>query len=87
MAYDLDIPESFRKTLRGKPPKSQEAILDAVNLLAEDYRHPSLRAAKLTGAKGLFYARASRSDRVTYEVQGGTIVLRANCSHQDILGK
>ena len=54
----------------------------AIRNLAADIRHPALRAKKIKGAGDIWEARASRSLRVTFQIEGDTILLR-NIGHHD----
>lgn len=72
----------FVKTYRKKPPEMQLAIKKAVTQLRSDPRHKSLRAKKMEGhSEGVWEARVTEGDRLTYHWEGGTIVLRRHCNH------
>ncbi len=50
--------------------------------LMTNMRYPALRVKKMKGAAGIWEARVSRSLRMTFQVEGGTIILR-NIGHHD----
>lgn len=52
-----------------------------IRLLKENPRHPSLRAKKMEGTRGIFEARVSRSHRMTFHLEEDTIVLRRIGTH------
>ena len=74
---------SFDESYRKLDPISQKKIRKAIRLMAEDLRHPSLQARKLTGREYIWYCRADRDLRITFQFdKTGDIVLR-NCGHHD----
>jgi hypothetical protein len=64
-----------------KPPALRAAILECVRQLGLNPRHPSLQTHKVKGTPGVFEAYVDKANRVTFEWDGGTIVLRNNCNH------
>jgi hypothetical protein len=78
------IPPSFKRGLERKPPALQAAILECVERLGENTRHPSLRTHRVQGIRGVFEAYVDMATRVTFHYDGPTIVMRKHCSH-DIL--
>lgn len=84
----LDIPTRFKRQLRKKTPQLQDAILECVEKLGENSRHPSLQTHELQSRKGVFEAYVDKANRITfhYERRAGQrfIVLRKHCNH-DIL--
>lgn len=81
------IPTTLKEKLRLKPLESQGALLKCFNQLAENPRYPGLRTSKIQGTQGVFEARASRSDRVSWEWDQGVIVILNHCKHDDVLGR
>jgi hypothetical protein len=39
----------------------------------------------LHGTKGVWEAYVNSGDRVTYHREGGTLVMRMNCNHNEVL--
>ena len=81
------------KILRGDPFKRDFQSLaedvrrraeKAIRLLAENPRHPSLRAKKIKGLEDVWEASVSMSYRITYQIQGDTLILRRIGTH-DVL--
>lgn len=54
----------------------------AISNLARDIRYPALRAKKIKGTEDIWEARASRSLRITFQIEGDTLILR-NIGHHD----
>jgi mRNA interferase RelE/StbE len=79
----VEITRSFKKRLERKTPEMQDAVLACVRQLRIDWRHPGLRAKKLSGTD-YFEARVSRGGRLTFIWDGPKIVLLNHC-HHDIL--
>jgi hypothetical protein len=69
-----------------KPAALQGAILECVQRLGENPRHPSLKTHRVRGVPGVFEAYVDRANRVTFEWDGPAIRLRNNCNH-DILSR
>ncbi len=84
----LEIPPRFKKQLGKKTPELQDAIIECVERLGENARHPSLRTHELGSCKGVFEAYVDKANRITfhYERRQGQryIILRKHCNH-DIL--
>jgi hypothetical protein len=78
------ISRSFKRELERKPHPLQAAILECVQRLGENTRHPSLQTHRVQGTRGVFEAYVDRANRVTFHYDGPTIVLRKHCNH-DIL--
>jgi mRNA-degrading endonuclease RelE of RelBE toxin-antitoxin system len=57
----------------------------AIRNLAVDIRYPALRAKKIKGAEDIWEARASRSLRMTFQIEGDTITLRNIGRHDEAL--
>lgn len=66
-------------------PEQQNRVDKALRLLAEDWRRPSLQVKRISGAQGIWEARASLSLRITFEMDGDTIVLRNVGAHDKTL--
>lgn len=78
--------KTFQKDFRKLPQVMQRRAEDALRLLAQDPRHPSLHTKKMEGTEGIWEARVSRSYRFTFHREGDIIVLRRIGTH-DILQK
>jgi hypothetical protein len=81
---DLEIPPSFKRTVKKKDLPLQLAIARCLQLLADNPRHPGLQAHRIQGCAGVWEAYVDRANRVTFHYDGPKIVLRKNCNH-DIL--
>ncbi|MHB1537562.1 MAG: hypothetical protein ACYCUM_04615 [Solirubrobacteraceae bacterium] len=80
----LRIPRNLKKKLEKKPPEMQAAIVACLRQLQEDWRHPSLQSSKLGGTDGIYHAKVSRGNRITFFWEGDRIVIENHC-HHDIL--
>lgn len=83
----LDFTDTFLQTFADKKFSAAErrAFLQALRLLDEDERHPSLRVHQLRGDReGSWSVSASRSLRMTFERQTGGRKRLLTCSrHYD----
>ena len=59
----------------------------AITNLVVNLRYPALRVKKIKGTGNIWEARVSRSLRMTFQLEGGTIVLRNIGQHDEILGR
>lgn len=61
----------------------------ALELLLQDWRHPSLRAKKMKGKKqDEFEARITKGYRFTYQIQSDVfLLLRVVGTHKEITGR
>jgi mRNA interferase RelE/StbE len=63
--------------------KEEKALArKAITNLAMNIRYPALRAKKIEGAENIWEARASHSLRITFQIEGNTIILR-NIGHHN----
>ena len=79
--------ERFDRAYRQLSAENRAQARKAVSQLAADVRHPGLRAKRIRGTKGIWEARVSRSCRLTFQVEGGIILLRNIGEHDDVLGR
>ena len=82
MSYKYRVPASFKKRASKKPREMQKMIADCIMKLAADPKDPKLKVHKMSGLKGVWEAYVDNDgNRVTFEWDGSTIVLRNNCNH------
>ena len=72
---------SFLDSYDKLPVEQRLRVQRAVDRLGNDWRHPSLQVKRVRGLAGVWEARASLSLRITFEMDGDTIVLRNVGSH------
>jgi len=77
-----ELSRRFVRAYDRLPSVVQKRVDRALRLLNEDWRHPGLRARRLSGHRGIFYARVDRNHRITYERRGDLLILR-NVGHHD----
>jgi mRNA-degrading endonuclease RelE of RelBE toxin-antitoxin system len=83
----LLLTERFRRAYRALSVQDRKRVQKALHLMAADLRHPSLVVKRIQGTTKIWEARASRSLRITFEVDGQTLVLRNVGHHQRALRK
>ena len=76
------IPDEFDRVLARKPTRVQIQFFKALQRMDTDLGHTSLKVGKLQGPGDRWYARASRSDRITFLRDGNRIILLMNCGHE-----
>jgi len=72
----------FKKAWMQLSEEEKALARKAITNLANDIRYPALRARKIKGTEYIWEARASRSLRLTFQIEGDTILLR-NIGHHD----
>lgn len=58
--------------------------MECVDRLSENRAHPSLQTHLIDRRRRIWEAYVDDANRVTYQIEGGTIRLRTHCTH-DIL--
>jgi len=76
----------FQKDYKRLPRHIQKETDNALRLLADNPRHPSLRIKKMQGTKGIWEESVTMSYRFTFHMESDTLVLRRIGTH-DILRK
>jgi len=72
----------FKKAWRQLSEEEKALARKAITNLAKDIRYPALRARKIKGTEYIWEARASRSLRLTFQIEDDTILLR-NIGHHN----
>lgn len=81
----IDRTDAFLHDYEDLPKDIQERVEKAIALLADNIRHPSLKARKIRGAEEIWEARATINYRITFRIlPGGILQLRRVGTH-DIL--
>jgi mRNA-degrading endonuclease RelE of RelBE toxin-antitoxin system len=80
----LERTERFRKLFKRLPVTLRKKVIRQLRVLAGDIRQPSLNAKKMRGRQGIWEARIDYRHRVTFQIVGDRIVLRAVGPH-DVL--
>lgn len=81
----LLLTERFRRAYESLEAVDQDRVKKALKFMAEDLKYPSLRVKKIQGTKGIWEARASRSLRITFQMEEGSILLRNVGQHDEAL--
>lgn len=75
----------FKKAWNQLNEQEKTVARKAIKNLAMDIRYPALRAKKVKGTEYIWEARASRSLRMTFQIEGDTILLRNIGRHDEAL--
>ena len=75
----------FKKAWKQLNEDEKALAQKAIRNLATDIRYPALRVKKMQGVEHIWEARVSRSLRMTFEIEGDTIVLRNIGRHDETL--
>ena len=75
----------FRKAWKELSEEEKDLARKALRNLTTDLRYPALRVKKMQGVEHIWEARASRSLRMTFEIEGDTIILRNIGRHDETL--
>ncbi len=73
--------DGFKENYKELQPDEQALVDKALQFLAVNPRHPSLRLKKRKGSKGVWEARASLNLRFTFTWEGDLITLRVVGHH------
>lgn len=75
----------FKKAWKELSEEEEDLARKALRNLATDLWYPGLRVKKIQGVEPIWEARVSRSLRLTFELDEGTIVLRNTGPHDKTL--
>ena len=75
----------FKKAWKLLSERDKKSARKAIENLATNVNYPSLRVKKIKGTDKLWEARASRSLRITFEIDTKTIVMRNIGQHDQTL--
>ena len=75
----------FKKVWRELNEEERDLARKALRNLVTDLRYPALRVKKMQGVEHIWEARVSRSLRMTFEIEGDTIILRNIGRHDETL--
>ena len=75
----------FKKAWKQLNEEEKALAQKAIKNLAIDIRYPALRVKKIKGTGGIWEAGVSRSLRLTFQIDGGTIILRNIGYHDETL--
>jgi mRNA interferase RelE/StbE len=77
----------FKKAWGQLTGAEKESARKAISNLSSNIRYPSLRARKIKGAENIWEARVRYSLRMTFQIEGSTIILRNIGRHNATLGR
>jgi len=77
--------ESFKDFYARLPSHIQRKANKQLRLLAQNPRHPSLQVKRIRGTASIWEARVDRQYRLSFEMVGDTIYLRAVGNHDEVL--
>ena len=75
----------FKNAWKELNEEEKDLALKALRNLATDLRYPALRVKKMQGVEHIWEARVSRSLRLTFQIDGDTIILRNIGRHDETL--
>ena len=75
----------FKKAWRELSEQEKDLAYKALGNPATDLRYPDLKTKKVQGVEHIWEARVSRSLRMTFQIEGNTIVLRNIGRHDETL--
>ena len=75
----------FKKAWKELSEEDKGLARKALKNLAADLRYPALKVKKIKGVEHIWEARVSRSVRMTFEIEGDTIILRNIGRHDETL--
>jgi mRNA-degrading endonuclease YafQ of YafQ-DinJ toxin-antitoxin module len=85
MAYQLVPAERFKRHYKTLAPQEKKQVGKALELLANNPSHPSLRTKRIQGSDGLFESSANMDIRIIFYHEGDKIIILLDTGHHDIL--
>jgi mRNA interferase RelE/StbE len=77
--------ESFKKSWKLLTEEQKVLARKSIENLIADIRYPALRVKKIKGTGNIWEARVNRSLRMTFQIDGDTIILRKIGQHDETL--
>ena len=77
----------FKKAWEQLTKEEKVLARKAITNLVMNIRYPALRVKKIEGAENIWEARVSYSLRITFQIEGNTIILRNIGHHNETLGR
>ena len=77
--------DGFKKAWKQLNEGEKALARKAIRNLVMDIGYPALRVKKIKGTEHIWEARASRSLRLTFQIEGNTIILRNIGQHDETL--
>ncbi|HEV8574233.1 MAG TPA: hypothetical protein VGR43_05935 [Dehalococcoidia bacterium] len=81
---ELVFTREFERLFRRLPKRIRLETYEKLVLLQSDPSHPSLRVKRIKGTRALWEMSVTMNYRITFQVEGETVILRRNGTH-DIL--
>jgi mRNA interferase RelE/StbE len=75
----------FKRAWEKLNEEEKELARKALGNLVTDMHYPALRVKKMQGVKHIWEARASRSLRISFHIEGDTVILRNIGRHDETL--
>jgi mRNA interferase RelE/StbE len=82
---DIVFTEQFEHAYGNLTGVEKRSVRKSLALLSDNPKHPSLRVKKMEGTKGIWEGRASKRLRMTFEMTGGTLIMRNVGEHDRVL--
>lgn len=83
---ELETSERFEQAYEILPLNIRKKVAKAMQLLAENPRHPSLQTKPVHGIRGVYEARIDRSYHMTYQrLPNDVLLLRVVGNHDETL--
>jgi mRNA-degrading endonuclease RelE of RelBE toxin-antitoxin system len=79
--------EGFKKAWRQLTEEQKASGQKTIEILVINMRYPSLRVKRIKGTEYIWEARVSRSLRMTFQIEGDTIILRNIGQHDKPLDR
>jgi len=79
--------DNFKRAWNKLAKEQKTLAYKAIENLISDIRYPALRVKKMKGTANIWEARASKSLRITFQIEGNVIVLRNIGQHDETLGR
>jgi mRNA-degrading endonuclease RelE of RelBE toxin-antitoxin system len=83
---ELETSERFEQAYELLPFEIRKKVAKAMQLLAENPRHPSLQTKLVKGIRGVYEARVDQSYRMTYQrLPNDLLLMRVVGKHDETL--
>ncbi|MBE0478871.1 type II toxin-antitoxin system mRNA interferase toxin, RelE/StbE family [Candidatus Aerophobetes bacterium] len=81
----ITFTDTFKRDYKELPQNVKRRANKALQFLATDLSHPSLRAKKIRSREDIWEASITKSYRLSFQVRGDMCVLRRTGKHEELL--
>jgi mRNA-degrading endonuclease YafQ of YafQ-DinJ toxin-antitoxin module len=80
---ELYYSNRFKRRYKKLDQRTKKVVKDTLDLLLEDFTHPSLRNKKVRGRESIREISGTMDIRITFRIEKPDMIILRNCGHHD----